>query len=427
MKLLPFLTLLFLSLNGFAQEMREWRSKDGSKSFYGKYTGIKNDQDVLLQGEEQQHVKIPVAKLSSEDLDYLFKAASLKALNGKKGNIKGLTYKQGEILGPLDSDDGYGFFLYVPKSLASDRPSPLFLYTGPTGGKLLNIRELVEGAEVTGWIVAVAIEPDYYNSVDVNRGICNSIVQTLLSTAPIDKERLYFGGFSAGASVSYYNAKKWRACGLIPMSTYIPPRLDAPSCDTVIISGGSDFNRYTSAYARKQIGKNAVHWFHGEGHKTAPPWMMHDAMAQLEARYLNGDPANHKQGMSRYLYSMINWIEAFKEEDPHRAYYWVRYLKNTFELNVLQRAKLNPLFEELGKNEQNRLYGEGLQELDALSLSYIGTKTRESPIHFNDPDLTAKCEPLMQKYSQTPVINAVLEALCKPTDEPACKQPHWEE
>ena len=139
---------------------------------------------------DAEHVKIPVAKLSPDDLDYLYQAASRKALHPKNGRIKSLAYQQGKILGPLDSEDGYSFFLYMPKSLAKDRLSPLFLYTGPTGGKLLNIRELVEGAEVMGWIVAVAIEPDYYNSVDVNRGICNSIVQTLLNTAPVDQERL---------------------------------------------------------------------------------------------------------------------------------------------------------------------------------------------------------------------------------------------
>lgn len=155
------------------------------------------------------------------------------------GEIKGLAYKQGEILGPLDAEDGSSFYLYLPKTLARDRLVPLLLFTGPTGGKRRYIKELVEGAEVAGWIVAVAVEPDYYNSVDVNRSICNSIVQTLLNTAPVDRRRLYFGGFSAGASVSYYNGAKWKACGLKPMSTYIPPRLDPPSCDTVIITAGA--------------------------------------------------------------------------------------------------------------------------------------------------------------------------------------------
>ena len=426
-KPMTILLILFFSLNCPGQEMREWRSRDGSKTLNAKYTTVRHGSHVVLLGQENQKVSVPIAKLSAEDQEYLFRTESNRALNGTGKRIRGLNYKQGEILGPLDAENGSSFFLYIPKSLAKDRAVPLMLFTGPTGGKRKYIKELVEGAEVTGWIVAVAVESDYYNSVNVNRDICNSIVQTLLNTAPVDRRRLYFAGFSAGASVSYYNEKKWNACGLIPMSTYIPPRLDAPSCDSVIITGGSDFNRYTSAYARNQIGKNAVHWFHAYGHKTAPPWMMHDAMALLEARFLERDPVNNAQELNRFSYAMINWICAFKEDYPHRAYYWASHLRTAFELNTLQLTKLNPLFEELDKNELNRLYVQGLEDLDTLSLSYLSKVSRESKLNYEDSRLTAKCKPLMEKYKNTPMIKDILNGLCTQTDEPACEQPHWEE
>ncbi len=425
----PFLltTLLLLALNGLAGEMRAWRSRDGSQTLQAQYVAIRDNDTVVLRSGEKQNHHVPIAKLSPEDQDYLFEAETRKALGGTAEKIEGLAYRQGEILGPLEALDGSSFYLYVPKSLAHDRAVPLMLYTGPTGGKMLHIRGLIKGAEVTGWIVAVVVESDYYNSVDVNRGICNSVVQTLLDTAPVDPRRLYFAGFSAGASVSYYNEKKWKACGLIPMSTYIPPSLDPPSCDTVIISGGSDFNRYTSAWARGQIGAKAVHRFHGEGHKTAPPWMMHEAMALLETRWLQSNPYTRQQEKNRFIYSMINWIDEFKDREPHRAYYWVRMLKDTLRLNVLQRAKLDPLFEQLNQSEQNRLYVNGLDALDRLSLSFLSTVTRESRLNYKDDALTVACIPLLQTYQHTPVIKDALLALCTPTDEPACVQPHWEE
>jgi len=425
-KQVAVLMILFFSFTCRGQEMREWRSRDGAQTFNGTFLAVRNGEDVLLLGEDEQQVKVPVARLSGEDQEYLFQLESSKALNRPAGKIRGLNYKQGEILGPLDAMDGSSFFLYVPESLARGRLVPLMLFTGPTGGRRGYLKELVQGAEVVGWIVAVAIESNYYNSVDVNRGICNSIVQTILNTAPVDRRRLYFAGFSAGASVSYYNGDKWKACGLIPTSTYIPPRLDAPSCDSVIITGGSDFNRYTSAYARKQIGEKAVHWFHAGGHKTAPPWMMHDAMALLEARFLEREPKNNEQEIGRYLYSMIDWIGGFKDKAPHRAYYWICYLKNQFQLNILQLAKLDALFEELDKDGQNKLYMKGLDELDELSTSYLAKITRESKMNFKDSPLSAECEPLLQKYKNTPVIRDALAALCSQTDEPACEQPHWE-
>lgn len=155
--------------------------------------------------------------------------------------------------------------------------------------------------------------------------------------------------------------------------------------------------------------------------------MMHDAMALLEARFLERDPKNNGQELSRYIYSMLNWIDGFKEKAPHRAYYWVCYLKNTFQPNTLQLTKLDPLFEFLDINEQNKLYVKGLDALDQLSQSYLAKITRESKLNFKDPALSAECEPLLQTYKNTPVIKDALEALCTQTDEPACVQPHWEE
>ncbi|QBG49171.1 hypothetical protein EGM51_17870 [Verrucomicrobia bacterium S94] len=222
MKPLFLPTILLLSLHGLAGEMREWRSRDGSQTLYAQYASVRNNDTVVLLSKELQKYIVPIARLSTEDQDYLFKEESRKALGTNTGKVESAAYRRGEILGPLEAIDGSSFYLYVPKSLADIRSAPLMLYTGPTGGKLLNIRELINGAEVTGWIVAVAVEPDYYNSVDVNRKICDSMVQTLLNTAPVDRRRLYFAGFSAGASVSYYNQNTWKACGLIPMSTYIP-------------------------------------------------------------------------------------------------------------------------------------------------------------------------------------------------------------
>ncbi|QBG49170.1 hypothetical protein EGM51_17865 [Verrucomicrobia bacterium S94] len=131
--------------------------------------------------------------------------------------------------------------------------------------------------------------------------------------------------------------------------------------------------------------------------------------------------------MNRFIYSMINWIDTFKDSHPYRAYFWIRELKNTFPLNVLQRAKLDPLFEKLDQDEQNRLYVQGLDDLDRLSRSYLASMGRESRLKFKDDALTAECAPLLQTYQNTPVIKDALNALCSPTDEPACVQPHWEE
>jgi hypothetical protein len=215
--------------------------------------------------------------------------------------------------------------------------------------------------------------------------------------------------------MSFYNGDKWNACGLIPMIGYIPSSINAPSCDCVIINGGNDFNRYTSANARKRIGDRAVHRFHEKGHAAAPDWMMHDSMAWLEGRYLAQNPKDNEQEMSTYFYSMLDWIEVLRKSNPHRAYYWALFLESEFKLNYLQRMKLDPIIEELGADEKNRLYVEGLNELDQLSLSELAGVTDGSKMDYTDSSLAAVCQPLMIKYAGTPYIPEVLEALCRET------------
>jgi hypothetical protein len=71
----------------------------------------------------------------------------------------------------------------------------------------------------------------------------------------------------------------------MPNMAYLSQNRDVPSGEDFIMNGGWSFNRYHSAYARKQIGKSVVHRLHGDGgHSLAPDGLMQDGMVWIEGR-----------------------------------------------------------------------------------------------------------------------------------------------
>ena len=62
MNVFKVLLFLVMSMSAYADEVREWSSKDGSQTFSAVYIRIVG-QDVLLQGADKRQVKVPISKL----------------------------------------------------------------------------------------------------------------------------------------------------------------------------------------------------------------------------------------------------------------------------------------------------------------------------------------------------------------------------
>jgi hypothetical protein len=70
---------------------------------------------------------------------------------------------------------------------------------------------------------------------------------------------------------------------------------------------------------------------------------------------------------------------------------------------------------ELGAAEVNRLYVEGLTEIDELSLKKLSNFGTGALHNHCDKSIAAECDTLLVKYKGVPLIEETLEALRMPT------------
>lgn len=327
----------------------------------------------------------------------------------------GLPCAQGKVVGPIEDGSGSSYFLYIPKSLPADRKIPLLFYTHSGGGSAGLLQEIVEGAELTGWIMAVSVQSKNELIVEDCVKYSKNSIEHIRKTLPVDENRIYFTGNSGGGAQAFRNATRINACGVMPNVGYIPSDCSAPSCDCFIMNGGWDYNRYPSAYARKNIGKAAIHRFYDGGHGKAPDWLMVEGMVWLEGRYLTKKGRRVPEEQQFYEQSMISWINGLKQAEPYRAYYWAQFLQNELELSSENSAAVDELVRTLGNDENNRLYAEGINAIDELSLKTLSKFGAGSLHKHSDKSIVAACDKLLEQHKDVPLIGETLEALQKPT------------
>jgi len=326
-----------------------------------------------------------------------------------------LPHVQGKVVGPVDDGTGSSYFLYLPKSLPTERKVPLLFYTHSGGGSARLLTEIVEGAELTGWIMAVSVQSKNGLFIEDCVKYSRNSIEHILKTVPVDKNRIYFTGNSGGGAQAFHNAASIGSCGIMPNVAYLPYDLATPHSDCFILNGGWDYNRYPSAYARKKIGRAAIHRFFDGGHGKAPDWLMVEGMVWLQGRYLAKKGHRVPEEQQFYEQSMVRWMNELKQTEPYRAYYWALFLKNELSLSSENRAAVDELVQTLGKDETNRLYAEGLAAIDEFSLNTLSKFGEGALRKHSDQSVVAACDKLLERYKDVPLIGATLAALRKPT------------
>lgn len=326
-----------------------------------------------------------------------------------------LQYPQGQVAGPVDDGSGSSYFLYLPKSLPADRDVPLLFYTHSGGGSTGLLKGIVEGSELTGWILAISVQSKNGLLVEDCVKYSKNSIEHILKTLPVDEDRIYFTGNSGGGAQAFRNATRIPACGVMPNVGYIPSDCSKPSCDCFIMNGCWDYNRYPSAYARKNLNNAAVHRFYVGGHGNAPAWLMTEGMVWLEGRFLAQKGKRFPEEQLFYEQSMLRWLDQLKPSEPYRAYYWALFLQNELTLSSKNRKVVAEAVETLGKDENNRLYAEGLDAIDELSLRTLSKFGAGSLHKHSDKSVVAACDKLLEQYREVPLIGEMLEALQKPT------------
>jgi len=399
-------------------EIRMWSAADGSSTVEASLVDV-GGGNVGLRKKDGSKITVPISKLSKEDQnyidEYLKQRKEAEVVEEPAAVPLNLPYEQGKVVGPIEAASDSHYLLYIPRSLKAGREVPLLFFTHSMGGSSYLLDQIVEGAEMNGWIMAISIESKNGRGEGENLSCSEHAVDHILDTLPVDKDRLYFTGNSGGAASACVNYEQLDGYGLMPCIGYLPSGVPTPSGDCFIINGANDYNRYVSASLRKDVGKVGVQRFFEGGHNDAPGWLMTEGMTWLEGRFLAKKGRRFQEEQLDYENAVIEWIGRLKEKEPYRAYYWACFLQEELKLTERNAARVAALVKELGADSTNRLYVEALDEIDQFAVKVLSAFGSQSLYDHTDPSITAKCRDMLRDYQDVPVIAGLIEALSHKT------------
>ncbi|SHK07516.1 SLA1 homology domain 1, SHD1 [Rubritalea squalenifaciens DSM 18772] len=415
------LSLLLLStqINAAPTEQRLWTASNG-KTVNASITSIEGDK-VVMKKDDGKTVKVPITIFIQEDQDFIHKhfeaeiAEASKPSGSDSQPATDLPHPQGEVVGPIEASNGAHYLLYLPKSLKQGRKAPLMFYTHSGGGNKNLLNTISEGAETCGWILAISVESKNKNDFQDNLKKCQSCLEHIYETLPVEKERTYFMGNSGGGATAFANSAENKCTGAMPNVGYIPDGHDPKGKDYFIIGGGKDYNRYTSAHANKKLGKKAIHRMHPGGHGVSPKWLMIDGMIWLQTRYLAREQKDHMDEAADFEVSMLSWINELKAKEPYRAYATAKLLLSEYEPTSKNKAAIESISDELGKEKTNVLYYEALQDINDLSEDVLSGFGSGSKMKHSDPKVIKAVDKLLKKYTGVPIIEDTLKAIADKT------------
>ncbi len=406
---------------------REWTSTAGTR--IRAIAVAVADGKVQLKASDGRELSVPLDKLIESDRALLAEhfelvstapgrgGGSAEAAGSDSSPATGLPHPVGEITGPIDTPQGSKYFVYLPATLKQGRQAPLLFFTSAGGGRQSVVARMTEGAEINGWIAACSVDSRNANSFEINHEHSKNCVGHILGTLPVDKDRVYFTGGSGGGATSLYNAGRMDHAGAIPMIGYIPPDTTVGGGDYFFINGARDYNRYTSASAREEVGDSTIHRFHPGGHSMGPEWIMTDAIAWLNGRYLSEKGQNLARERLDYEASMIEWIGALREDEPWRAYYWAEFLAEDYKVESSNQPVVETLVAELGADETNLRYANGIRALDDFGREQFAGVTEGSRYGYTTQQGTRAATALAKKFAGVPHIEETARALAEPSVE----------
>ncbi|WP_411847057.1 SHD1 domain-containing protein [Roseibacillus persicicus] len=405
MKLILPLLLLATSLTA---EVRTWTSQAGSK-IEAEVVEVAGDK-VTLKRSDGKEITAPIASLSEADQKFLREYSQAE----KASPPDNLPHPLGRAVGPIKAENSH-YFLYLPNSLVAGRRAPLLFFTGSGGGNLKMLDRYIQAAEVGGWIVAVSKETRNNQNSLPHVLACMKHLET---TLPVDSNRLYFTGASGGGQRAMMNAAGYKGAGAIPIIYHgILDGEEVPSKGHYYFIGGAqDYNRYGTAAARRNLGRNAFHRFHPGGHNNGPDTLVQDGMLWLNARfYASTKDREYAEQASDFERNLLDFLEGLPDGASYRAFMLLSFIRDDYEISSANQSRADALFAKLQSNPQNALYLEALADLDELSekdLSEHGVGTLKK---HTSKKVSREAARLRDKYPGLHEIPAILENLQKPT------------
>ena len=385
---------------------RDWTSTTGTK-LRASAMGVK-DAVVRFRTAEGKEVLVPLAKLTPED------QSVIGTQFGKKAPT--LAYPPGVSSGPHDAGGGSNYFVYLPNSLKEGRKASLLLYTGAGGGGGASVKCHQKGAEVNGWIVAASVESNNGGSVDSNQAHAKRCVEHLIKTLPIDPDRVYFTGNSGGGAMAFNNASTIRSGGAMPVIGYNHAGKYAKGGHYYVLGGTTDFNRYVSANGAAGAGNRGFHRIYPGPHCDPPKWILDEAMAWLNGKYLIGNKSGRDFNDERLDWeaAMIAWIREIRPKTAYRAYYWCDFMSGTYKISGPNALIVTGILGELGKDPVNARYVKGIEGINEFSKKYY-TGYSGSLFGHTTPKIESAAAKFQKEMAGVPFVENVAKELGLPT------------
>lgn len=197
---------------------------------------------------------------------------------------------RGEIVSaiPTLSDPTQTYDLYLPTTLARGRRPPLLLLFDPRSRCRLAAELFQPAAEELGWILVSSNNTMSDGPGEPNARALNATIPDVLQRLPVDKKRIYAGGFSGGGVLAWTVGLKGRfLAGVISIGGRPAPEHAAlvPSFALFAAAGLRDFNyqptRELDAIAARAHVPHRLEFYPGP-HAWCPPETARRALLWLE-------------------------------------------------------------------------------------------------------------------------------------------------
>jgi hypothetical protein len=317
----------------------------------------------------------------------------------------------GSVLGPVEAK-GSHYFYYVPKSLKPGRKTALLFFTGAGIGYPARLALLQEGAEISGWILALSVESCNDLLMDACNKHAKNCLDHLLATQPIDKSRVYFGGNSGGARVAFANSVKFNGRGVLALIAGAQPGEIKSRMDYYFVNGATDYNRCGSAHSFKEARSTAALRYHPGPHEEGLNWLQTEGMIWLQTRWQMRTKASGPE-REEFENRVLTWAESLPEDQDHRTGWWANYLLATPGLTPIAKIRATQLNQKYGTKPSTLAYIEGIKALEKFALDELSDGPACTPdCHgHTTPAIQKALDLILKTHATTPLVKDLLIAL----------------